>query len=82
VVTTQLVFALVTIDGLQHAPRGTQMSFEQLVALPRYDPLAAVQSACVRIEHAATPAALAVQHAPRGVGCGHVELVQTLLSPP
>ncbi len=81
VVTTQLVFAPVTNAGLQHAPRGTQMSFEQTVPLPRYVPPAAVQSACVSTAHAATPAALAVQHAPRGVGCGQVALVHTLLLP-
>lgn len=80
VVTMQREF-VVEIAGLQHAPRGTQMSLLHTVPLPRYVPFAAAQSAAVMIVHPIVPAAVARQQAPRGVGWGQVVLVHTELSP-
>jgi hypothetical protein len=80
VVTTQFVFAVVT-SGLQQAPRGTQMSLEQVEPLPWNVPLAVAQSAAVRLWQMMPDALVSRQHAPCGGGCGQVVLVHTLLSP-
>ena len=66
---------------MQHAPRGTHVSFPHTVPAPFHVPLSATQLACVRTEQLFVPAAVVMQHAPVGVGGGQVFWLQTVPAP-